>query len=101
MAQPRTLEEVRQECLEMGLGYYDVGVCNDPGCTGGGIVEDTFDGQCRWCSMQEKRPAGVVAPSMMTGTPEEWQAFISAGVQRCYDAGDLSQSLSLKAVVTG
>src|SRR5664279_6134599 len=84
MGQPRTLEEVRPECLRDGLGYYDVGVCQNANCTGGRIVEDTFDGLCRWCSVEEERPAGVVAPSVMTGTAEEWQAYIGACVQRSY-----------------
>ena len=40
------------------------------------------------CSVEEERPAGVVAPSVMIGTAEEWQAYIGACVQRSYDARD-------------
>jgi hypothetical protein len=79
-------DEIQKHCDELGLGKWRFGVCEDPGCAErtGGVAEDTFDGLCRWCFVEEPRPGpDAPTPPSMKASAMEWQEYIA----RCIKSG--------------
>jgi hypothetical protein len=72
----KTDEEIQQHCDECGLGKWAWAACEGANCTGDGVIEDTFDGLCRWCSCEEERPTDPAAmPPPMSAEADEWTAW--------------------------
>jgi len=79
----KTDEEIQQHCTEFGLGRWEWGVCQGKDCTGCGVLEDTFDGLCRWCSCEEKRPVNPADyPPLMRAEADEWSAWLERRFSR-------------------
>jgi hypothetical protein len=76
--QPKTDAEIQQQCDECDLGKWAWGPCRGKNCTGNGVIEDTYDGLCRWCVMDEERPTdpALMPPPMREGSSEVWREYL-------------------------
>ena len=73
----KTDEEIQELCDDFGLGHWAWGQCDGANCAGGGVVEDTFDGLCRWCWCEEDRPRDPGdMPPPMRAEEDEWAAWL-------------------------
>jgi len=76
-------KEIQQHCDECGLGKWAWAACEGANCKGDGVIEDTFDGLCRWCSCEEERPTDPAdMPPPMRAEAEEWQEWVVPMLQR-------------------
>jgi hypothetical protein len=79
----KTDKEIQQHCDESGLGKWAWAACEGANCTGGGVIEDIFDGLCRWCSCEQERPTDPAdMPPPMRAEAEEWKEWLVPMLQR-------------------
>lgn len=76
----RTTEEIKQHVKEdhPWVKEWTEGVCAH--CVGkptGGVVEDLYDGICRYCQCEEERPTDPAElPPSLRASRAEWRAWL-------------------------